>query len=158
MCCGRRDRSGVSVYLGWNPPTQTLWIGAERVDDFYVNSYPGGADGAGYESQSMRQNDVVEFMVDGDHSGETYSGFTPEDFASHGWEWSDDMVKLVTGYQAQRYTLIPESPDGSHLSVETAGSGWCAMPFWADAGGAAWGTAPTTSIVEASVTAWDALD
>ena len=68
------------------------------------------------------------------------------------------MVKLVTGYQAQRYTLIPESPDGSHLSVETAGSGWCAMPFWADAGGAAWGTAPTTSIAEAYVTPWDALD
>ena len=50
-------------FLGWHSGAQTIWIGVERVDDVYINTYPGGEPG------NMWKHDGIEFMVDGDHSG-----------------------------------------------------------------------------------------
>jgi hypothetical protein len=134
------------VYLGWHSNTQTLWIGVERVDDVYVNTYPGG------EPQNVWMHDGMDFMVDGDHSGGDYSGFDSDFYGG------EEMAKLLTGYQAQQYTMIPESPDGVYVTSNTSASGWVAALPWADGGGAAWGVAPTTSVMEDYVTPWDALD
>jgi hypothetical protein len=135
----------VTCYLGWDFASQALWIGVERVDDVYINTYAGGA------PWTFWQHDGIEFLVDGDHSGGDYSGFTVE-------QYGDEMAKLLTGYQAQQYSMIPESPDGLTVYSNTAASGWATSLPWAAAGGAAWGSSPTTSVIEGYVTPWDALD
>ena len=61
-------------YMGWHAATQTLWVGVERVDDVYINTYPGG------EPQNMWAHDGMDLMVDGDHSGGDYNGFPGADY------------------------------------------------------------------------------
>lgn len=133
------------TFLAWHSATQTLWICIERVDDVYINTYPGG------EPQNMWQHDTVEFMVDGDHSGGDYNGFPVADYG-------EEQSKLLTGFQAQQYTLLPETPDGIHVGSNTAASGWVTNLPWADGGGYAEGEAPTTSVMEGYFTAWDGLN
>jgi hypothetical protein len=159
--CG--DCAGVSptdldyrVYLGFDVCTQTLWIGVERVDDVHISAHTGG------DSGRLWNGDTIEFMVDGDHSGGKYNGFTPEEFTRNGWDYSDEMAdemaELLSGYQAQHYYLVPDSPDGVVVGSNTSASGWVTALPWAAAGGSAQGVAPTTSVIEGYVTPWDALD
>jgi hypothetical protein len=133
------------TFMAWHSATQTIWICLERVDDVYINTYAGGA------PQDMWMNDGVEFMVDGDHSGGSYNSFPVE-------EYGEEQAKLLTGYQAQQYMLIPESPDGITRGSNTSASGWVTNLPWADGGGFAEGEAPTTSVMEGYFTAWDALN
>jgi len=133
------------AFMAWHSATQTLWIGVERVDDVYINIYEGG------DPSLMWESDGVEFMVDGDHSGGSYNGF-PVD------EYGEEQAKLLAGYQAQQYTMVPESPDGVFVGSNTSASGWVTSLPWADGGGTAYGDAPTTSIMEGYFTPWDALN
>lgn len=133
-------------FLGWHGGTQTIWIGVERVDDVYINTYPGGEPG------NMWMHDGIEFMVDGDHSGGEYNGCLTNDACS------EEEALLLAGYQAQQYTLIPESPDGTPISANASASGWVTHAPWSDAGGASWGGGPTITVTEGFVTPWDALD
>jgi hypothetical protein len=133
------------TFMAWHSATQTLYICLERVDDVYINTYAGGA------PQDMWMNDIIEFMVDGDHSGGSYNNFSVD-------EVGEEQAKLLAGYQAQQYTLIPESPDGITRGSNTSASGWVTNLPWADGGGFAEGEAPTTSVMEGYFTAWDALN
>ena len=133
------------TFMAWHSATQTIWICLERVDDVYVNTYEGG------DPQNMWRHDIIEFMVDGDHSGGSYNGFSVD-------EYGEEQAKLLTGFQAQQYTLIPESPDGINVGSNTAASGWVTNLPWADGGGFAEGEAPTTSVMEGYFTAWDGLN
>lgn len=65
---------------------------------------------------------------------------------------------MLTGYQAQRYCLVPEAAGGAIVGSSASASGWCRDPPWAGVGGSVQGVAPATSVVEAFVTPWDALD
>jgi hypothetical protein len=133
------------TFMAWHSATQTIYICLERVDDVYINTYAGGA------PQDMWMNDIVEFMVDGDHSGGSYNNFSVD-------EVGEEQAKMLAGYQAQQYTLIPESPDGITRGSNTSASGWVTNLPWADGGGFAEGEAPTTSVMEGYFTAWDALN
>lgn len=134
------------MYMAWNSADQRLWVCIIRVDDVYVNTYEGGA------PQDMWMHDGAEIMLDGDHSGGDYNNFDP---AVVGGE---EMKKLLTGFQAQQYVMVPESPDGMLIGSNTSASGWATNMPWAEAGGYAEGEAPTTSVVEAAMTAWDELN
>jgi len=133
------------VYMAWNSADQRIYFALQRVDDVYVNTYEGGA------PQNMWMHDGFELMLDGDHSGGDYNGFSVDVYGA-------DQAKLLTGYQAQQYLGIPESPDGKILGNNTAASGWVSLPPWADGSGYSFGTAPTTSILETYWTPFDALD
>jgi hypothetical protein len=133
------------TFMAWHSATQTLWICIERVDDVYINPYEGG------DPSVQWMTDGVEFMVDGDHSGGSYNGFSVD-------EYGEEQAKLLAGYQAQQYTMIPESPDGITIGNNTSASGWVTNLPWADGGGTAYGEAPTTSIMEGYFTPWDELD
>jgi len=133
------------IYMAWNSADQRIYVCLERVDDVYVNTYEGGA------PQDMWMHDGAEFMVDGDHSGGDYNGFSADVYGA-------EQAKLLTGYQAQQYVAVPESPDGMLLGSNTAASGWATNMPWAEAGGFAEGEAPTTSVVEGAFTAWDELN
>jgi hypothetical protein len=132
-------------FMAWHSATQTLWICIERVDDVYINTYPGG------EPQNMWQHDGIEFMVDGDHSGGSYNGFSVD-------EYGEEQAKLLAGFQAQQYTLVPETPDGMYVGSNTSASGWVTTVPWAEGGGFAEGEAPTTSVMEGYFTPWDGLN
>jgi len=133
------------TFLAWHSATQTIYICLERVDDVYINTYEGGA------PQDMWQYDGLEFMVDGDHSGGSYNGFSVD-------EYGEEQAKLLSGYQAQQYVLLPESGNGVTIGSNTSASGWATNLPWADGGGFAEGEAPTTSVMEGYFTAWDALN
>jgi hypothetical protein len=133
------------TFMAWHSASQVLYICLERVDDVYVNTYEGG------DPQNMWRHDIIEFMVDGDHSGGSYNGFSVD-------EYGEEQSKLLTGFQAQQYTLIPETPDGIHVGSNTAASGWVTNLPWADGGGFAEGEAPTTSVMEGYFTPWDGLN
>jgi hypothetical protein len=119
------------VYMAWNSADQRIYFALQRVDDVYVNTYEGGA------PQNMWMHDGFELMLDGDHTGGDYNGFSADVYGA-------DQAKLLTGYQAQQYLGIPESPDGKILGNNTAASGWVSLPPWADGSGYSFGTAPTT--------------
>ena len=133
------------MYMAWHSATQTVWICLERVDDVYVNTYEGA------DPSLMWEHDGLEFMLDGDHSGGSYNNFSVEDVG-------EEQKKLLTGYQAQQYIMVPESPDGFVLGNNTSATGWVTQLPWADGGGYAEGEAPTTSVMEGYFTAWDALN
>lgn len=133
------------AYMAWHSATQTIWIGVERVDDVYICTYPGA------EPQNMWMHDGFELMLDGDHTGGDYNGFPVADYG-------EEQSKLLTGYQAQQYTMVPETPDGMWVGSNTAASGWVTNLPWADGYGSAFGEAPTTSVMEGYFTPWNALD
>ncbi|MEW6753911.1 MAG: T9SS type A sorting domain-containing protein [Candidatus Latescibacterota bacterium] len=133
------------MYMAWNSANQRIYVCIERVDDVYVNTYQGG------DPTMMWQHDGAEIMLDGDHSGGDYNGFDPDIFGQ-------EQVKLLTGYQAQQYVVVPQSPDGVLIGTIASASGWAGSPPWAQAGGSVTGQAPTTFVVEAAMTAWDELN
>lgn len=133
------------MYMAWNSADQRIYVCIKRVDDVYVNTYEGG------NPQDMWMHDGAEFMLDGDHSGGDYNGFDANVVG-------EEQAKLLTGYQAQQYVMLPESPDGLLIGSNTSASGWATSKPWAEAGGFAEGENPTTSVIEAAVTAWDELN
>ncbi|MEW6753539.1 MAG: hypothetical protein AB1505_21525 [Candidatus Latescibacterota bacterium] len=133
------------MYMAWNSADQRFYFCIERVDDVYVNTYEGG------NPQMLWQHDGAEVMLDGDHTGGDYNGFSVQTYG-------EEQAKLLTGYQAQQYTMVPESPDGNLLGNNTSASGWVTNMPWAEAGGFAEGEAPTTSVIEVAITAWDELN
>jgi len=133
------------IFMAWNSTDQRVYLAIERVDDVYINPYEGG------NPPDMWMSDGAEVMLDGDHSGGDYNGFSVD-------EYGEEQAKLLTGYQAQQYVMVPESPDGLLIGSNTAASGWVTNLPWAECGGYVEGEAPTTSVMEGAMTAWDQLD
>ena len=133
------------VYLAWNSAEQRIWCAIKRVDDVYINTYEGG------NPPSMWQHDGIELMLDGDHTAGSFNGFSAD-------EYGEEQAKLLVGYQAQQYVVLPSSPDGMAIGSNTSASGWCTLEPWGSHGGSTQGEAPTTTVIEFAITAWDALD
>lgn len=55
------------ISVGWNESTQRIYLSIQRTDDVYVNQY------GGYDPGNIWRRDIVEIMVDGDHSGGPYN-------------------------------------------------------------------------------------
>lgn len=132
------------IFLAWHDKGNHLYAAIERVDDAYVNTYPGG------NPTRLFEYGGIELMVDGDHSGGQYAKFAGV---------SDAEQKDLTNFQAQQYFAIPESPDNNILGYSGAGTGWVVFPPYGDAGGFSDGReSPNTSIIELYLTPWDELD
>lgn len=134
------------VFMAWHSAGVHLFAALERVDDVYVNTYEGG------DPINFWQFDSMEFMVDGDHSGGSYNGFSAE-------EYSEEERKLLTNFQAQQYVAIPESPDGISMGYQGNGAGWVPFPPYGDGGGFNDGNeSPNTAVIEVMVTPFDELN
>lgn len=133
----------VRVYLGWNGPTQRLYLAVERVDDVYINTYEGG------DLSYLWAYDSIEFGIDGDHSGGSYACFG---------ELDGEEFKFAQGFQAQRYAAITESPDGRMIGYEGAGNAWVTLPPYTDIGSIVFDSMPHVSWTELYVTPWDRLN
>jgi hypothetical protein len=132
------------IFMAWHSASQTVWIAVERVDDVYVNTYQGG------NLTDLWRFDSIDFMVDGDHTGGSYNGFSSDDYTA-------DEIKLLNNFQAQQYQAVAESPDGRTLGHLGSGQGWVTLPPYADAGGFSVGESPNTSAIEMMITPWDEL-
>ena len=133
-----------NIWLGWNDRTNRLYVAQDRVDNVYINSYPGGSLG------DLWQYDSIEFMVDGDHSGGDYTGSADPN-------WTVDEQVLNNNRTAQQYAAIATSPDGHTVGYSGSGANWVnALPY-GDGGGAASVSTPNTSIIEFFVTPFDDL-
>ena len=133
------------VFMAWHSAGNHLYVAIQRVDDVYVNTYEGGDLG------NVWQHDSIEFMVDGDHSGGKYNQYSEDD------GYAPEEAKLRSGYQAQQYFAIAESPDGRTLGYGGAAD-WVTSPPYADAGGFSDNQAPNTSVIEMFLTPFDELD
>jgi hypothetical protein len=135
-------------WMAWHYTSQTIWMAVERIDDAYVNTYPGGA------LQDLWKHDGLEFMVDGDHSGGDFNGNDAFPQGADSPQWEKD---LYANYQGQQYICIPESPDGRVLGYQGKGQDWVCQPPFGDAGGFSEdaGDGYTRSVMEIMVTPWD---
>ena len=132
-----------NIWLGWHPASGRIYAAVERIDDVYINDYPGGDLG------ELWRYDSIEFRIDGDHSGGDYSGSVDPN-------WTDDEQLLNDNRTAQQYGAIADAPDGRHIGYQGAGD-WPNLPPYADAGGASAGSGPTISVAEFYVTPFDNL-
>lgn len=132
------------IWLGWNGKAGVVYMAMERVDNVYINTYPGGNLG------DLWSYDAIEFMLDGDHTGGDYTG-------SADANWTDDEKKLNNNRTAQQFVAIADSPDGRKVGYLGAGADWVnALPY-ADGGGGSSGQGPTTSVMEFYITPFDDL-
>lgn len=132
------------IWLGWTGGTVPhLYLAIQRVDNVYINQYAGGNPG------DLWQDDSIEFMLDGDHSGGQYGGWNADQYAS------EEELKLINNSQAQQYLGTDVSPDGITVGYLGAGTGWVNKPPYGDGGGGHAGTNPTTSAIEMFVTPMD---
>ncbi|NKB68092.1 MAG: hypothetical protein GKR89_13605 [Candidatus Latescibacteria bacterium] len=143
-------------YFGWSAAANRLYFAAQVFDDIYLR--PEGLD---IESHAFFY-DSLELMVDGDHSGGWYSGFTARSYPG---EVSPAEDSLMTNLQAQHYSLFPPWPRPAGIAAYSHGAGWVDRPPYAEVGGgvvpgaaAAGSLAKRTQyLVEGYVTVWDSL-
>ena len=114
-----------SIWLGWHG--DRVYVAIERVDDVYVN-----------ESGDISQQDHIEFMTDGDHSGGSY--LSPEE-----------------SYTAQQYVGIAEIDVGSRIQLGITGLEWLEETPFSVSGGNTAGSNPSVSVLEFYVTPYDEL-
>ena len=134
------------IWLGWNQTGNHVWYAQEAVDNVYINEYAGGSLG------DLWRHDAIELMLDGDHGGGQYQ-FAPDEEAGITQEDAD----LINNSHAQQYVAIAEAPDNKKVGYLGKGQDWVnALPY-ADAGGAAFGENPTTTVIEFYVTPFDRL-
>ncbi len=133
------------IWLGWTRAElgNHIYVAVERIDDVYINEYEGGGIG------QMWQHDSIEFRIDGDHSGGQYGVWNIDQYDT------EEELRLIDNATAQTYLAIAESPDGIHFGYAGAGDGWVNRPPYGDAGGAAWGRDPNTSVIEMYLTPFD---
>ena len=120
------------IYLAWNCMRQRLYVAVEVTDDVYVNTYGGG------NLAELPAQDGIMLMVDADHRGGKYDGFTDREIIDR-FGLDDDAD--LSGYRrhltfgtAQRYVVIADAPDG--LVLDCPGQpAWLRLPPAADAGG-----------------------
>ncbi|MBI4490097.1 MAG: hypothetical protein HY694_13520 [Deltaproteobacteria bacterium] len=143
---------GFRIWLGWHGATGHLFVVMERVDDIYINDFEWGkVSGVDFSNHDSS----IDFEVDGDHSGGIY---IPDNGCCETIkEWA-----MLADQQAQSYEGIAQLPGGGGPLVNLSSFGikglWFLNPPYADGGGKVFGEAPTLSITEFYVTAFDFLD
>ena len=132
------------VFLGWSDAEQRIYVGAERYDDIYINTYDGGG------LREVWRHDGLEIMIDGDHSGGQYASFS-------GKVYGEEELKHLLNAQAQRYYILAESPEDRLIWSDNMFQEWPMSPPWTDVGGSEKGEAPSLTTIELAVTPWDDL-
>jgi len=130
------------IWLGYNQTGNHLYVAVDRLDNVYINEYAGGNPG------SVWQQDSIEFMVDGDHSGGSYN--------RNNEDLSDEEKKRHFQAQAQKFNFTFDVPD-ERFGGFPGPADWANRLPYLDGFGQSTGTNPTQSIVEFFVTPFDDL-
>ena len=146
----------VDVYLGWSRTQNRIYAAIERLDDVYVNTYEGG------DLTGVWRHDSFEIMVDGDHSGGPYNGFSYDSCGGYkpvaSLDDSSDACRYQINFQAQQYVGIANAPDGRLLGLlESRANDWVTALPYGDAGGFVEEGTPHRSAVEMMITPFDEL-
>ncbi|NKB72578.1 MAG: hypothetical protein GKR89_36340 [Candidatus Latescibacteria bacterium] len=133
------------IWLAWHRSTQRIYVATQRIDDVHI-AYAGEE-----PEERMWRYDIIEFMVDGDHSGGTYHAFhiTEDDNPPDG--------DLLNGRTAQHFWASASAPGGRPVWYFGAGNDWVTRLPYADGGGGSQGVNPTTTAIEFFVTPFDDL-
>jgi len=136
------------VFLGWVEEEQRVYVAVETFDDVYFNEWDGIV---GNETHTA---DLIQFFIDGDHSGGQY------DLSSYHLEpeKAAEEDKRFVNATAQAYTVLAESPAGPRAFTWGPAAPWVSQPPWTDVGAAVLGRIDGLSLVEIAVTPWDDLD
>jgi len=130
------------VWLAWNQTGNHLYFAMDRLDNIYVNEYAGGNPG------SVWQQDSLEFMVDGDHSGGSYNR-NNEDLTA------EEKTRHFNA-QAQKYNFTFDDPEERYGGYPGPADWANRVPFLS-AFGQSVGSDPTLSVLEFYVTPFDDL-
>lgn len=130
------------IWLAWNQTGNHMYVALDRVDNIYFNEYAGGNPG------SVWQQDSIEFMVDGDHSGGSYN--------RNNEDLSAEEKKRHFNAQAQKYNFTFDVPDG-RWGGYPGSAAWANELPYLSAFGRSTGSNPTRSILEFFVTPFDDL-
>ena len=148
----------VEVYLGWSGSQNRIYAAIERLDDVYVNTYEGG------DLTGIWRYDGFEIMVDGDHSGGQYNGYSFDCCGGFKLavplDWGPEPCwdACRSNFSAQQYIGIAVAPDGrllGHLGSDA--NDWATLPPYGDAGGFLEEGVPHRSVVEMMLTPFDEL-
>ena len=130
------------IWLAWHDASDQLFVGAEILDDLFVNVYDTYPD-----LRSIWPVDLsVGFHVDGDESGGSLGRFE---------ETLDNLM-----LQAQNYIGFPiPHINGSHLILNGVSrqTEWTHLPPYSDSGGDLLASQPVHAFVEFYVTPFDRL-
>ncbi len=130
------------IWMGWHDPTDRIYVGAQFIDDVYINEYEPG-------TNYMGNHDCIQFLVDGDHGGEPYITGTAEE--------AEELGNPLPFQYTQAYDAIARTPDGHHVSNWDREMDWTASLPYADGGGMVYGEQPTISVIEFYITPFDHL-
>jgi len=126
------------MFLAWHNSSQRLFVGMEFVDDVFEPAKEG-----------WRWSERIDFAIDGDHSGEPYSGVLV------------DESTLEEGSNAQWYEIgrawLPEVDPLVQRWIPSVITPWAYQEPWFEIGVESFGENPTHSVVEFSLTPWDRL-
>ena len=141
------------IWLGWHDESNRIFAAFVIIDNNYYNTH--NYNGEGY-NQSIHLSDSVIFSIDADHSG-------GKGIRQGGNIISDEELIDIEG-RTQSYSVIAETVSGPTLEnyirggqLGTGGkpTSWKVYPPYGDAGGAAAGEQPTSSVIEMYVTPYD---
>lgn len=156
----------VEVYLGWSRDSQEIYVGIQRMDDFYIGSCDDLDD-----ADAIWGYDALEIAIDGDHSGGYYA-FPAEQSVSIGvagiqYEGPlfsqklppEDISSSADYVQAQHFYVLE---DRAGFQVVRLGappqSTWLTEPPYAEVGGGQNRGVQDTTIVELMITPFDDWD
>jgi len=130
------------IWMAWNQTGNHIYGAIDRIDNIYFNEYAGGNPG------SVWQQDSIEFMVDGDHSGGSYN--------RNNEDLSDEEKRRHFNAQAQKFNFTFDVPDERWGGYPGAAAWANELPYLS-AFGASTGSSPTRSVLEFFVTPFDDL-
>ena len=139
------------IWLAWHDDPDRLYVAFAASDDLYRNDHDYDAPDGGRSSIEM--HDSITLAFDGDHSG------------GKGFRGGNSTLEEEIG-RTQRYEAIARTVSGPLIDTPGGARGlsWKVFPPYGDAGGGAFGEAPTISVIELYVTphdsggAWDEIE
>ena len=132
------------IWLAWHDDPDRLYVAFAASDDLYRNDHDYDAPEGG--RSSIQMHDSITLAFDGDHSGG--GGFS-------GGSTGEEQMQAYG--RTQRYQAIARTVTGPLIDTPdgTRGFSWKVFPPYGDAGGGAFGEAPTISVIELYVTLHD---
>lgn len=137
------------IWLGWHQATGRIYVAMESVDNVYINEYKENLGSQADNWSLPNSSDSMVFMLDGDHSGGEY------DLAFDDFENREDW-RQAHHAQAQAYGAIARTSGSRYVDLLPF-LGWFSLPPYAEGGGGVVGEAPTISVIEFYLTAFDNL-
>ena len=133
------------IWLAWHDDPARFYVAFLASDDAYKNTH----DWSNSLRESMFNNDSIQLMIDGDHSGGAGGvNETPLE------EWVE-ISGRTQQYDAIARTATGPTLDDAGTRVQSGQYAWTVLPPYGEGGGGVAGENPTISVIELYVTPFD---